>query len=163
MKIPKTTILTLALLFSFASFGKTQQPMSPNKAAVNDFDQIHSLILDSNHKQLKQLLNHGADVNAVDENGNTALLFASKIGDRKVIDLLIEKGADVNMSNATGTTPLMIASKHGNIYAVKTLLKYGADAKKVNNSGFTAYTFAEVYKKKDVLRVLPNQTVAAKR
>jgi ankyrin repeat protein len=57
-------------------------------------------------------LDHGADVNAVDENGETAMHGAAYQSRAKLVQLLAERGADVNVwnrKNRAGWTPLMIA------------------------------------------------------
>ena len=48
---------------------------------------------------LSSLLNNGADPNAKDENGNTALMLASILGYRKGMELLITKGARLDEKN----------------------------------------------------------------
>jgi ankyrin repeat protein len=61
------------------------------------------------------LLDHGADVNAVDENGETAMHGAAYQSRARLVQLLAERGADVNIwnrKNKAGWTPLMIAEGH---------------------------------------------------
>jgi ankyrin repeat protein len=48
----------------------------------------------------------GADVNAVNQTGNTALHGAASLGYDAVVKLLAEKGAPLNVKNARGQTPL---------------------------------------------------------
>lgn len=61
------------------------------------------------------LLDHGADVNAVDDNGETAMHGAAYQSRSKLVQLLTERGADIkvwNQKNKAGWTPLMIAEGH---------------------------------------------------
>ena len=44
---------------------------------------------------VKELLSHGADVNAQDLDNWTALLCATKSGHLEIVELLVENGADV--------------------------------------------------------------------
>ncbi|NLL12180.1 MAG: ankyrin repeat domain-containing protein [Fibrobacter sp.] len=76
---------------------------------------------------VKQLLNEGADVNATDMHGRTALIEASWSGSLEVAEFLIKKGADVNASDSAGYTALMRASEEGHLPVVKFLIKNGAD------------------------------------
>jgi ankyrin repeat protein len=64
---------------------------------------------------VKFLLKLGADVNAVDKNGETALHGAAYRNHPKVVRLLADKGARIavwNKANKTGLTPLTIAEGH---------------------------------------------------
>jgi len=64
---------------------------------------------------VKLLLKLGADVNAVDDNGETAMHGAAYRNHPKVVQLLAGKGAKVevwNKANKTGLTPLAIAEGH---------------------------------------------------
>lgn len=44
---------------------------------------------------VKELLNHGADVNAQDLDNWTALLCATKAGYLEIVEILVENGADI--------------------------------------------------------------------
>lgn len=61
------------------------------------------------------LIKVGADVNAVDKNGETAMHGAAYRNHPKVVQLLAERGAKIdvwNKANRTGLTPLIIAEGH---------------------------------------------------
>ena len=51
----------------------------------------------------------GGDVNAVNQEGRTALHGAAAMGDTETIQLLVEKGADLEAKDIYGQTPLSIA------------------------------------------------------
>ena len=85
-------------------------------------------------KAIRVMLDHGADVNAYDPTGRTALMYAA-VSDLLPVDcikVLIERGADVNAidkhqkSGDTGYTALDIAKQKGNTPVVDLLLKSGA-------------------------------------
>jgi ankyrin repeat protein len=64
---------------------------------------------------VRVLLELGADVNAVDDNGETAMHGAAYQSLFKLVDFLAEHGADIkiwNTKNKAGWTPLMIAQGH---------------------------------------------------
>jgi ankyrin repeat protein len=87
-----------------------------------------------NPKLVQLLLQHGADVNAPDPTGRTALMYAavSDVVAPEQIKMLIESGANVNaksrhsQSGDTGRTPLDLAKFHGDTPVVDLLLKSGA-------------------------------------
>ncbi len=58
-------------------------------------------------------LEKGADVNAKDSLGRTALMLACQQGFLDVARALVEAGADVNARDAHGRTPLMYACGGG--------------------------------------------------
>ena len=63
----------------------------------------------------KTLLDLGADVNAVDDNGETAMHGAAYQSRWQLVQLLADRGADINVwnrKNKWGWTPLMIAQGH---------------------------------------------------
>ena len=50
---------------------------------------------------------HGADVNAKNKDGSTALLFASFKGHLEILKYVVENGADLNAKNDKGDTGLI--------------------------------------------------------
>ncbi|GIV16927.1 MAG: hypothetical protein KatS3mg022_2362 [Armatimonadota bacterium] len=91
---------------------------------------------------IKTLLAAGADVNARDGIGRSALFLAVERGDMSVVKVLVEHGADVNQATDSGVTPLMIASRDGRLDIVQLLVDHGADPTLRDRRGFTAIDFA---------------------
>ena len=85
---------------------------------------------------IKCLVRQGADVNAVNNNHETALLLASRSDDVNVLKILIEAGADVNyVKHFPDQTALILAWRSGKKENVKLLLEAGADV----NAGHQRY------------------------
>jgi ankyrin repeat protein len=75
---------------------------------------------------VRLLLDKGADVNATNPVGATALVWAA--GDRAKANLLLDRGANPNVVTALGRTPLLAAAPiPGNAGIVERMLKPGAD------------------------------------
>jgi ankyrin repeat protein len=70
---------------------------------------------DESIEAVRLLLKIGADANAVDKNGETALHGAAYQSRSKLARLIVESGSDINVwnqKNKAGWTPLMIAHGH---------------------------------------------------
>jgi antitoxin component YwqK of YwqJK toxin-antitoxin module/ankyrin repeat protein len=77
---------------------------------------------------VQRTLTKNADINAKDQNGDTALLYAVKNGyDLDFIKKLEESGADVGIKDADGNTALGMAIKADNLALTENLLQNGAD------------------------------------
>lgn len=88
--------------------------------------------------KIKQLLASGADVNAKNIQGVTALMWASYFNNTKAMQLFMDAGADVNTKDNEGYTALIIAAEKNNVNAIKLLIKAGADVNAKCNDGATA-------------------------
>jgi ankyrin len=76
---------------------------------------------------VRALIRQGADVNAAEADGATALHWASYRDDLATADALLRAGAKVNAANDLGATPLWMASMNGSVAMVKRLLDAGAN------------------------------------
>jgi len=88
---------------------------------------------------VRVLLAKGADVQARDANGRTALMYAAENGDPTIVQALLTNGADVNARDWQGWTALIYAAENGDITTVQTLLAHKAHVNaKSEGSGWTA-------------------------
>jgi ankyrin repeat protein len=76
---------------------------------------------------VRRLIRQGANVNALEGDGSTALHWAAYRDDRDIADQLLKAGAKVNIANDLGATPLWAASMNGSEPMVLRLLQAGAD------------------------------------
>ncbi len=105
---------------------------------------------------IRDLLKQGADVNAAQGDGMSALHWAAERGDAELADLLIYGGANTGAVTRIGLyTPLHLAAKSGSPAVAKALIKAGADVNaKSNPSGATPLHLAALAGSADVINLL---------
>ena len=108
---------------------------------------IHEAAKTGNIEAVKQHLAAGADVNALDHEGNTPLFYAVFNDQTKIIRLLIDKGADVNgkrkaADHTNGVTPLHEATWRSTIETMELLIDNGADVNMKRADGAIALHYA---------------------
>jgi ankyrin repeat protein len=81
-----------------------------------------------NQALVRELLAQGADVNAAQADGMTALHWAVYNNDAETAGLLVRSRVNVNATNRYGVPPLSLACTNGNAALVRLLLDAGADA-----------------------------------
>lgn len=92
---------------------------------------------------VRMLLERGADINAKDEWGRTALMIGADEGYSDLVLLLLDWEADVHLRDERGYTALMFAAWKGHLDVVKALIERGADVNGVDNKrGYTALLLA---------------------
>ena len=97
---------------------------------------------DENMKCIRTLLEVGADVNIVDNNQNTALIYAVKWGNHDCVKMLLTAETDVNKLNKKGETAVICAAKENHEACMELLLQSGADVNTQDNRGCTALIYA---------------------
>ncbi|XP_033219182.1 kinase D-interacting substrate of 220 kDa isoform X2 [Belonocnema kinseyi] len=91
---------------------------------------------------VRELINHGADVNAEDADNWTALLFAAKEGYVDVCLELLDHGANLEHRDMGGWSALMWATYKGKTNTVSLLLSKGADVNAHGNYHISSLLWA---------------------
>lgn len=120
----------------------------------------------------KLMLSKGADAQAADNNGITALDLAARTGDTESLRLLLARGAQADSHNSSGMTALMGAAMNCNLPAIELLLAKGAGVQSANRFGgkvkfgdlqltkLTALHFAAPYCSAGIIRALLDRGAA---
>ncbi len=103
---------------------------------------------------VRQLILAGADVEAAQPDGMTALHWAVHHDDISLAKLLLEHGAQATATNLYGVAPLSIACRNGNADITKLLLAAGADANTTLPGGGTALMTAARTGRVEVVQAL---------
>jgi ankyrin repeat protein len=122
-------------------------------AATPDLRLVEA-VKQSDAAAVHRLLQEGADVNAAEVDGTTALHWAVSRDDLKSVELLIGAGAHVKTANRYGVAPLTIACSDAGAVVVERLLKAGADPNTALPEGETAVMTAARAGKVDVIKLL---------
>jgi ankyrin repeat protein len=89
------------------------------------------------------MIKQGADVNAPQGDGVTALHWAARHGDAEMLNALVAAGASARAATLLGAyTPLHLAAERGSAAAVRALLSAGAVADAKTSTGATPLMFA---------------------
>jgi ankyrin repeat protein len=84
------------------------------------------------------LLATGADIEARNDKGETALLVATHADNVEAAAALIAAGADVNAKDGIEDSPYLYAGARGHLEILRLTLAHGADLKSINRYGGTA-------------------------
>jgi len=112
-----------------------------------------------NSSLVEALVKAGAELNAVDADGNAIVHYAAKSGNLSVLKAVVA-GAPVNVKNACGNTPLAVAVVRNQPAVVEFLVGAAAEAERpafvnsANSEGDTAFDIAARFGSRDVLDAL---------
>ena len=97
---------------------------------------LHDAVKSGDLNKCKELIQHGADVNAK-KYDETPLHEAAYCGHLNICELLIKHGADVNGKSLSGWTPLHQAADEGYLEICELLIKNDADVNAKDDEGKT--------------------------
>ena len=130
MKIEALTLTVLIAVGSSASPASAALSASPAPSPVADAAMRNAV------DAVRSLLKQGADVNAAQGDGMTALHWAAKHGNAAMGKMLIYAGANLEATTRLGDyTPLHMAAKAGHAAVASALLEAGSDANVTTTTG----------------------------
>lgn len=104
-----------------------ERGMNPNHHNWHHVTMLHHMAAKGLTEKARILVDHGANVNALDEEyRSTPLGFAARWGHADIVQLLLERGADPNLAAAPWATPLAWAKAKGHTAIAATLRAAGA-------------------------------------
>lgn len=132
-----------------------QHHVNPNTPADSGIRPLSRAALFGHVNMVRVLLDYGADIDAVDGCGYTALLY-SIFGETKpsTTSLLLERGANTSITSAEGVTAIHIATSKGRVDLVKLLLEYHADLDTAYKCGFRPLHIAASKDRLELVKLL---------
>jgi ankyrin repeat protein len=117
--------------------GLTAGPRAAGPASIAD------AAMRGDRADVLAMIKQGADVNAPQGDGVTALHWAARQGDADLVTALVAAGAKVRVDTRLGAyTPLHLAAERGSAPIVKALVKAGAIVDAKTSTGATPLMFA---------------------
>ena len=122
---------------------RKQRKYTPLDQILNQpFDTLLDLIAASNIEVLTKLIRKKEDINNVDSDGYTALMWAIHERNYKIASSLLIHGANINLIGDDGYTALMIAAWKGEKQILNLLMESGADIHTRNKKSYSALFYS---------------------
>jgi ankyrin repeat protein len=104
--------------------------------------------------EVPALIVHGADVNAVDVYGRTALMEAAEAGHDDIVEMLLQAGARPNGKDRYDDDALLLAVREGHKQSVESIIAAGADVNVPDANGNTPLLLAVTQRDPELVAVL---------
>lgn len=144
-------IVKLLMVWCLCAFAVVSVP--GRGLAVSDQDLLRAAEKGRTDR-VQTLLAEGAEVNAKERGGATALMLAAFRGHTDTVQALLNAGAAVDVRERNNATALMLAVSGGHTDVVRALLAGGADVNVKNNASWTALMIAARGGYKDIVQAL---------
>jgi len=102
---------------------------------------LHAALENSDSKNAKEFIERGADVNAINSNGNTPVLIAANSCPEVIYDL-VKKNALLDKPNAQGITSLHVLLKKKNIHLAQSFINAGVNVNAQDENGISPLMIA---------------------
>ncbi|RYP45981.1 hypothetical protein DL768_007763 [Monosporascus sp. mg162] len=103
---------------------------------------IHLAIARRHMRAISALLEYQADIDAVDQDGQTPLICAVHLGFDGLVSFLLDSGAHMELEDRYGQTPLSLAAMNGHETIAKLLVENGGKFDAMEYHGWTPLSLA---------------------
>ncbi len=116
---------------------KLQSLFASSKIEAMPDDALIKAVQGGEIAEVKRLLEEGkVNINDLNQDGYTPLMWAAKFEKLDIVNLLLRKGAEVNIKNSSGETALMMVK---NPKVIEALVAKGADVNAKDHEGQTEF------------------------
>jgi ankyrin repeat protein len=134
-----------------------EHPALLNARWMHNETVLHFLAIEGFSEGVPFMASRGADVDAVNEFGDTALVDVAGLGLTEIVEILLGHGANPNARSSVRDSPLHAATRSGYVDVVRRLLRAGANAQYRNYLGETvldAVRFSPTAGHRELLKTL---------
>lgn len=128
------------------------EPIKPE-----NYELIEAVKEGNSEKEIRSLVKAGADINFVNNQGESALFCAIKSKNDSLASLLISMGAELNNYNTYNYSPLMIAVREKNSTLIKQLVEAGANVNFKTPDGKTTLFYCSDTARSEIFSYLVKQ------
>ena len=154
MKIKSIILPLFAVLFAVSPVAFADDRGDGSHLELVSYPLIHATY-HGDIAEVKRLLDSGANPNAEDDEGETALHWAAINGRLEIAKILLSAGADINAAdNYYGATALIYAARDRHAEIVKLLLSTGTNPNVARDDGTTALMMAVFNKNVEIVKIL---------
>ncbi|GLC70734.1 hypothetical protein PLESTF_001027700 [Pleodorina starrii] len=133
------------------------EPAEAKKLITN----LHDAAKHGDLEAATKFIEEGADVNALNDRGISALGVAVGFNRLEVVQLLIAKGGDLSFRDPKKNTLMHYAAGYGRLAIAKALLAAGAELDAKNDADQTPVDVAKLNKERDMAKFLEEKGAAA--
>jgi ankyrin repeat protein len=127
-------------------------------SASGEDSRVADATMQGDKEAVRTLLKQGADVNAAQGDGMSALHWAARTGDADLTQMLVVAGANHRATTRLGGwTPMLVAAQYGYADVIAALLKAGADPKATTTNGTTSLMLAAASGSAPAVKLLLDQ------
>ena len=153
----KKNLINSRLMKKNSELSQTTSSIYEKKFGNKEFNKTDNLISSLKIKDIKnckELIANGTDLNIKDNDGKTALMYASEFSN-EIFELLIKSGADLNLKDNKGRTILMIVlDKLHPVEKTKLLIESDADLNIQDDNGNTCLLHAITRENYEICKLL---------
>ncbi len=126
------------------------------KCRSSGYSWLHGAIGINDIEAIENLLDNGANINQMTNQGMTPLLRAMTMGDRPMAQVLLERGSNPDQVLPNGMTPLIMAISHKSTDMVECLLQQKANPSQTLLNGMSPLIMAVSHDDRSLVQSLLN-------
>ena len=135
MRSPIILLIAACLIIPFSVLA--QDEAAEAAEPEEELNELVAAIKEGNVRDLRTLLDDGADADTETDAGTPVLIYSSIHGLENIATALIEAGADVEAKDIPSATALMYAAQFDHDAIVTALIEAGADVNAADSLGWT--------------------------